>query len=270
MQTTDKLKKIQKAAWAAGVLCLTAACGIDEYAYVPQVPPQSIVELQMNNKATIKLPSSVSSSYFTNFSIVYRIYISGQLDPGQIQTSEGALNTISPALRSDYTALYSYTDVTNSTASAGVGNEFKNKGYYEVALQGGATLLSVLGPSSFGRTVILDFPPNTGAIPTLTRDSTVYNLLRSKGDDKIHTQENKPLPADNRYFLNSSDLNTDANIDTTARTNLDIAAGNLSTGASRFAYVSLYIVAVGMNPTTQVPIFSKPTFIGILRLPESS
>ena len=268
MRISDKLKKIRKIAGAAGVLCLAAACGIEEYSYVPQVAPDSIVAVQLNNKATIKLPSSGGSSYFTNFTIVYRIYISGQNEAGQIQTSETALNSINPALRSDYTALYPYADVTNNTASAGVGNEFMRKWYYEVALEG-ANIMSVLGPSAFGRTIILDFPPNTGAIPTLARDATVYNLLRSRGDDNLHVQENHPLPTDNRYFLNSSDLNADGNIDPIARKNLDIA-GNSGAGSMRYAYVSLYIVSVGRNPTTQAPIFSKPTFIGILKLPESS
>jgi hypothetical protein len=240
------------------------SCGLEEYSYVSPVPQGNIVEVVLNNKATMRLPSSTGSNVFTNFSILYRIYVSAQNESGQIQTSSSALSAINSSLASDYRDIYPSTDVTSTTTNTNIGSIFRSKGYFEIALQG-ADIKTLLDNGSLGKTIVIEFSPIAGSIPTLTVEGgSSYNLYRSTGEDYIQTDSNRPLP--DRYFQNHADLN--AGPDSIAKTNLDVA-GNSSIGAaSKYAYISLYIVAVGKDKMTN--IFSRPTFIGILRLPEKS
>ncbi|MDR1252701.1 MAG: hypothetical protein LBK62_11145 [Treponema sp.] len=237
------------------------SCGLEEYAYVEPVPQGNIVEVVLNNKATIRLPN-IGSNVFTNFSLLYRIYISGQNESGQIQTSSSALSAINSTLASDYAAIYPSTDLTSSSGSTNVGSLFRSRGYYEMFLQG-TEIRTLLGSGSRGKTIVIDFPPVTGNIPTLTFDGgTSYNLYRSTGQDGIQTDTSRPLP--NRYFQNHADLNAGANA--TDKTNMDVSPNSAPT--IRYAYVSLYIVSTGRDKMN--PVYSNPTFIGILKLPEAN
>jgi hypothetical protein len=71
----------------------------------------------------------------------------------------------------------------------------------------------------------------------------------------------------NRYFLNTTDLNSSTNVSTTV--NADVVEVSSSTGGARYAYVALYIVVTGID-NNYSPIYSAPTFIGVLRLPDVS
>ncbi|MDR1576376.1 MAG: hypothetical protein LBS37_10265 [Treponema sp.] len=228
------------------------------------MPQGNIVEVELNNKATMRLPTSAGSNVFTNFSILYRIYVSAQNESGQIQTSSSALSAINSSLASDYSYIYPSTDVTSTTTNTNVDSIFRSRGYYEMALEG-TDIKTLLDNGSLGKTIVIECSPIVGSIPTLTVEGGIsYNLYRSRGEDYIQTDSNRPLP--DRYFQNHADLN--AGPDNTAKTNLDVA-GNSSIGsASKYTYISLYVVAVGKDKMAN--IFSSPTFIGILRLPEKS
>jgi hypothetical protein len=244
--------------------CFVVSCGLEEYDYVPSVTEAggAIVSLERNIKATIQLPQSIGTSSFTNFAILYRIYLSGQSIDGQIQTSSAALSNINPTLASDYNILYPYTDITNSSASTGVQSVFIGRNYYTFGLAG-TSINSELDSGSLGKTIVLDFSLD-GIPPTLTIDEgTPYNLLRSSGRDDLNTKDNNPLPSDaDPYFLNYSDLTISPQTATDLN-NRDVA----HIASSSQAYTALYIVAVGRKSGTLEPIYSKPAFIGILRLP---
>ena len=235
------------------------SCGLEEYYYLDPVP-QSSITMELNNKATIQMPSS-SYSYFTHFSIFYRVYISGSAVTGTIQTSYDALRNINPALAADFSAIYPLTDITN-TGSTNVGAQFKSRRFYELELYG-IDIASILDSTAFGGTMVIEFPPNTGSLPTLTLNGASFSLYRSTGDGTF-------APRPNRYFLNHPDLNSSAN--TAAHINADVAdnIGISSDPAQRYTYAIMYLSAIGLNSQDITIVYSKPVFIGIFRLPQSS
>jgi hypothetical protein len=233
-------------------------CGIDEYYYLPQVSQSRIRDKVMNNSATIDIPSISDFYYATNYSIFYRIYISGQNVDAQIQTSNDILSNINPDLWRDYSAIYPSTDPTNSSASTSVSTLFKNRNYFELELFNVTNIYdTVLSPN--GGKLTLQFPAVIGEYPYATFNNESNLLLKRCSRDLI-----SPVP--DLYFLNSEDLNDSAKA--IATINADVAG---RTGISqRYAYVSMYIVAVGLNPGLFTPIYSKPTHIGIFKLPEKN
>jgi hypothetical protein len=235
---------------------------MESYYYLPPVPAGNIHLESLNTAATIDLPNLDTSTggfyYFKNFTIFYRIYVSGEPNAVVNQFSSEVLNVINPTLWQDYNAIYPSTDITSTTVNTSIGSLFRNRKYYELALED-AEIRNVLSASSLGNTIVIDFPTVTGSIPTMTINGTVHNLYRSNGENAF-----RPLP--DRYFLNSPDLNSSGNI--TIDSNLDVADRS-GTLVSRYTYISLYIVIAGMDDN-YTPIYSNPTFIGILRLAESS
>jgi hypothetical protein len=251
-----------------GFFLLAAAqfvsCGLEEYYYLPSLQESGgNIGVELNNKATIRLPNINTSSggyyYFRHFTIFYRIYISGQNESGQIQTSGTALSNINASLASDYSAIYPSTDITSTTSNTAVGSLFRNRRYYELALESEDIKNRLSSP---GGTLILEFPTNVGEWPLLTLGGSSSRLYRSNGEGAF-----KPEP--NRYFLNSSDLNKRENA--VPLKNADVADNpSLSESAVRYTYVSLYIVLEGIDERNFTPIYSRPTFIGIFKLPEAN
>jgi hypothetical protein len=97
---------------------------------------------------------------------------------------------------------------------------------------------------------------------TLNSDQTqTYNLYRFSEASIM-----RPIP--NRYFYNTSELTNEENISTIERTNLDIQKKSSISGP-KYTYVSLYILAAGIDDNYS-PIYSKPAFVGIFRLPGGS
>jgi len=223
-------------------------------------------------RATIILPSSSAegySNYFSHFIIFYRIYISGAIQSGKIETIEDR-SLINTTLNSDFTSIYPSTDITNTNVNtSSLENTFYNRRYFALTLEG-EEINTVLGSDSLGKTLEIVFPPNTGERPAL--------MLRgaSSSTDKPYTLQRAVIgpglsftPQPNRYFLNHPDLYNNANV--TNELNADVAINNRTDPPLRSTYVSMYIAAVGLSlempPRT---IYSQPTFIGIFRLAESS
>jgi hypothetical protein len=236
-----------------------ASCGLEEYSYISSVP-QGNITVVLNNTATIQLPGSIDGP-FSHFNIFYRIYVSSLNLSGQAASS--ALSAINPSLDSDYRAIPK-TDVTsNKVNDTNIESIFRNRGYYEMFVEGNTNRMrELLDSGSLGKTIVINFPPNTGGIPELTVDGASYKLYRSTGNDIVQNNPNKPLP-DNRYFQNDAQLNAGPN----STDNLDVE-GNSAASAPKYTYVSLYIAAVGATGMTRT--FSTPTFIGILKLPQSN
>jgi hypothetical protein len=232
---------------------LLSSCGIEDYYFLYSVPPGNI-QVTLNNRATIQLPSlSAEYYYFTNFTIFYRIYISGIQESGTIQTSQASLSAINSYLSSDYFAIEPYTK-SDTSVSSSTASLFQGRGFYKLELQN-AIIDNVLSNDVMGQTLILDFPV-TGARPYLNIDGSSHILYRSTGEGSFN-----PVP--NRYFLNTPDLNSSANVSSTV--NADVANRSGISGP-RFTYAAMYIVVTGID-SNFTPIYSAPTFIGIFALP---
>ncbi|MDR0443775.1 MAG: hypothetical protein LBH44_10240 [Treponema sp.] len=230
-------------------------CGIDEYYYLPQVP-QDRIQVLSNSSATIRIPSLSSSQYFyaSHYSIYYRIYMSG-LDVGSssIQLSNNYLSGINSYLWYDYNSFQSSTDPTNTAVNTGIATMYKNRGYYELELRGD-NIRNILSPE--GGTLYIEFPSQN--LPFLTCDTYEngkrFSLYRTT-DGGIFT------PNPDRYFYSSDELSKTENIDVQNFT---------SSGSFGHAYVSMYIIAVGVNPEQLTAIYSKPTHVSIFKLPSRS
>ncbi|MDR0690077.1 MAG: hypothetical protein LBG08_07445 [Spirochaetaceae bacterium] len=225
-------------------------CGIDDYIYLAPIPRDTIL-VDLNNKVTIPLPSQsgASASYFRNYEIYYRIYVSGRMELGTIE--EGLLSSISTSLYSDYSAMQPYTNVETSTAT-NVGTVLSNLKYFPLDFEDTNYELRQ------NYTVTLDFSPTSVPEPSIIDPSRQSPLVRS-------SLVTNPAP-NNRYFLNNADLNSNANA--VATRNADVQ-GNTAITAERYTYVALYIVATGRD-SNYSPIFSKPTFVGVFLLPDGT
>jgi hypothetical protein len=235
---------------AASAFLLT--CGIEEYYYLPQVPEINI-RTEFNTLATINLPSLTGYYYAQNYKIYYRIYISGANESGTIDT-QPIRNTISSTLAGDFAAIEPNTDPTSTSAGTPADILFKNRNYFELALFG-ENVSNLLTPS--GGNVRIFFPTIQGGIPLLSlNNGPEYPLYRA-------SELIQPVP--DRYFRNTSDLSAPEKA--TADINADVAS---RTGLSqRYAYVSMYIVAVGSDQSAFTQIYSKPTHISVFRLPDN-
>jgi hypothetical protein len=231
-----------------------SSCGIEDYAFL--YPVSGRVEVELNSKATVILSMAEITDYFTHFTLYYRIYISAVPFSGYI--GQGDMITLNPTLDSDYRTIQPYTTSSDTTVSTSVGSLFKNLNYQALTLEG-TDIEDLLSPSAFNKTIILDFIQIPGTIPVFIIDNTSYRLRRSTGNGLF-----KPVPQD-RYFLNTSELNSNDNAKSSI--NADVAPG--TQGTIRYTYVALYIVATGIDSNFS-PLYSSPTFIGILRLPDQA
>jgi hypothetical protein len=244
--------KLKKPAIIFSALFLFFSCGIQEYYYLPQVP-ESYITSSLTDSATIRIPPISQYYYATNYSIFYRIYISGE-NLTSVQTTSTNMNSINPDLAGDFNWFLRYTD-TSSTSSTSVTtlNTFKSRNYYEIELDGKAA------PDVFsinGGTLSIRFPTLPGNYPAVSLNNGDEIRLRRSGELI------SPLPQNDLFFRNTADLNSNTNA--TANNNADVAG---RTGITqRFAYVSMYIVARGKDGFSS--IYGKPTHINIFKLPD--
>jgi len=242
-------------------LCLFfTTCGIEDLYYLPQVPENGI-NTTFNTSAKMTIPTnllnSVDYSYATGYSIYYRIYFSNT-DDDNINENIKITNNNYPGLSTDYNYLYPYTNSTDTTSITS-SNTFRSRGYYELELEN-KDITTFL---KSGGTFDIQFPIiyREGEKPSIeyNNNGIKINLLRS--DDRGGFN-----PRPDKYFLNSDDLqkpeyaNSTFNADVWINNNFD----------NNVAYVSMYIVAVGTNPTNFQAIFGKPTHIGIFKLTPSN
>jgi hypothetical protein len=232
---------------------LFLSCGIQENYYLPQVP-DSYIEKEFNTSAVLNIPS-INNYYFARgYRIFYRIYISNHQTSASIISNTDRSN-ISPALASDFNILEPVANPANTTSITGA-NTFRNRNYFELELEGVTEISQVL--TSSGGTASISFSPITGVRPVMTINGKDYILRRSTGEG---TRTFSPKPED-RYFFSTPELNDYENANT--EINGDVAG---RAGESENAYVSMYIVAMGNDPTNFNLVYSKPTLINIFRLP---
>jgi hypothetical protein len=247
------------AAWGGSLV----SCGIETYKYLDPVDPG--IPMLLNTRAYISLPGN-QPNYFRYFIIYYRIYISA-IPVDVVDT--GALAQINPALHSDYTYFYSYTNSQSTVAPTTMGTTFANRKYFPLELEN-ESIESVLG--SGGRVITLDF-----ADPQ-------YKPSLIMGDLRIPEQPGAPYPryqlsrntrndntpyANNYYFVNSDDINNGDHISSdSSRVNQDVQNSAQSISGRKYTYASMYILAHGLDDSRFTNIYSIPTFIGIFRLPD--
>jgi hypothetical protein len=244
-----------RGALLAPFLLIFLSCGIEDYAFLSPVPAGNIKVEEVNSKATIILPN-IGDYYFNHFIIYYRIYISNVDVPS---INEGNLGSISTTLQQDYNTFQPYVNSDSNNAGTSIGSLFTNRKYQTLALEGADIERDILSDSAGGKTIILDFIQTAGKLPpALVIDDTRY-VLRRNGNGLL-------LPDDRRFF-NSSALNMTAPTETT---NVDVAGiTGTDTSGARYTYAALYIVLTGTDPNFS-SIYSAPTFIGILHLPDQS
>ncbi|MCL2271596.1 MAG: hypothetical protein FWC19_02160 [Treponema sp.] len=223
-------------------------CGIEEYYYLPQVNEGDIT-LILNTEAIIDLPPIPDIYYFASgYIIFYRIYISTEY-----VTSSTAMNQISSALVSDYNAFSQFTNPANTSSIISL-NTFRNRNYFELEFYGGE-IASILPKT--GGTLYIRFPVVTGGYPIVTiDDGQEIQLRRSR---KLIS----PQPIENLSFQNTYELRLPEN------SNININADVAGHQDGQYAYVSMYIAAIGTNPSNFTPVYSKPTHIGVFILPEA-
>jgi hypothetical protein len=233
-------------------LFLFFSCGIEDYLYINPVP-MGFVFVDSVSRAIIQLPV-ISEYYFTHFTIYYRIYVS---NVSLTSISEAQLNDINPLLYSDYYAFKPYTDNTDQVPTS-IGPLFANRNFHILEVEG-ANIEDVLSGAAGGGVATLEFVQSPGSIPFLMVNNTfAYSLYRSSGYGRFN-----PLP--DRHFVNSSGLNSSANAVPTI--NADVANKSIPAGSPRYTYAAFYITGTGIDGNYS-PIYSTPTFIAVLRLPE--
>jgi len=225
---------------------LLISCGIEEYYYLPQLPDGNISRTS-NTGAEITIPPIPAELYyFTYYTIFYRIY------PSELDTlayiTQSLMPTISSSLVGDFNALAFAIDPTNTTSVPSM-STFTNRNFFEIELDE-VNIRNKL--STGGGTLSVFFPTAEGDIPFVIINGEQFSLFRSS---KLLS----PVP--DRYFRNTLDLRNSANAN--SNSNADVA---VHSGSPQYTYVSMYITAVGTNPTNFTQIIGKPTHISVFRL----
>jgi len=154
---------------------------------------------------------------------------------------------ISTDLERDFNFIYPNTDSTDNSMGTPAGTLFTNLNYYELELYQ-SDINNVL--STNGGIIRISFP-----------DRNDFPVLSLNGASDIRLYRSSYIlfeDPDERFFRNSQEINVSKYNDLLPRTGL----------SRTFAYVSMYIVASGINPTGFTPIYSKPTHINIFKLPD--
>jgi hypothetical protein len=228
----------------SAVVFLTT-CGIDEYYYLPQVSQGDI--LSNVTSADIYIPSIDHLYYATGYRIFYRIYTSDFDYPIGGSISRGQMSNINSALSRDFDNLYRIADPTSNTVTSA--STFRDYRYYELEIETGNINLIL---TKYGGTLSIRFVNNTGVHPVLSiNGGSPYRLYRTNNRGAFTLEPDE-------YFFRSSELeNVETNVN-----------GDVSRSGLGYAYVSMYIVAAGINPENFSNIYSKPTHISIFKLPD--
>jgi hypothetical protein len=248
----------------SALFLLFASCGLEDYPYLEPIPINNITYPEIT-KATIRLPN-YNDTYFRGFKIYYRIYISDIDYPAVILDTE-EMRLINSSLQSDFIYFRPRTDPNSTATNTNFDTLFKGRQYYELALED-ADIDSVLfSASSTGGTIVLNFPYGIKPADMEIIESGTgtqinqYTLYRS---DVIYD------PQPDRYFLNTPELYSSDNAylsgDPT-KINIDVADTAATQSSSRYTFAAFYIVVRGYDGNNMTDIYSIPSFIGILRLP---
>ena len=231
-------------------ILLFLSCGIDEYYYLPQISEDNI-EPDFNTDARVTFQSINQFYYANGYSIFYRIYLSSHFTGAFIQPDE--MRTINPGLLSDYNAILPSTDPTNSNITPT--NLFLSRNYYEIELDG-ENISNIL--SKDGGTINIRFSSTAGDIPAVSQNNDSIEFYLKRSGEFLY-----PIP--DHYFRNSIEFRNSVASDRINNADVQLATG---TDDARYAYVNMYIVAIGVNPVSFATIYGKPTHISVFKLPD--
>jgi hypothetical protein len=232
-----------------GITLFLDTCGIDDYPYLRDVPDEGVNPI-LNNQVTMNLPSQ-GGDYFLNYEIFYRLYISDRMVLSTI--GSGQLSTINANLSSDYSAILPYTDKTStSSTSTNIGSFLSGRQYYTLDFEDNYTLDSGSFAIDFAET-------NTYPVLINLNNSTVSHYL-------YRSYSMSDLSAEDRFFVNTTDLSNSQNAN--ANRNADVQDKSGISGP-RYVYINMYVVAYGVDGNYS-PVYSKPTWLGVFLLPNSS
>ena len=245
---------------------LFTGCGLEDFAIISNI---NNIDYKDVYSSTIVLPSNNITGYgdndnFSRFRIFYRIYISNFPEIGKILDS--IRMDINSELNRDYLDLVSYTNETVTGSSSGIDKRFYDKNYYDLSIEDDE-INTILGPSSRGKTLIIDFPALPGEIPVLyflNDEENKYPLIRANSKPNSPTFFTKP--ENSRYFSNHPEIydNENAKSDVNADTQKNDKEG------CNLTYVSMYIIGMGLDGSMPPkPIYSQASFIGIFKLPDA-
>jgi len=238
------------------IFLLFTACGIEEFYYLPQVPQESI-SVQFNSNADIDIPaiSSVNFYYASGYQIFYRIYLSDEL----LDTiNENNFSRINPSLLNDFNFFSSYTDLTNNTIVM-TSSIFSSRNYFEMDY----AVEIDFAMNRNGGNLSLNFLPEDGIYPVADFNGDTRILRRSR--DVIRDSQTNIIEPNN-FFWNTAELRN--NLNAVSVYNADTAP--IQNRTPVWAYTAMYIVTTGQNPQTFARIYSKPTFIGVFKLPDAN
>ena len=240
-------------------LILFSSCGIEDYPFIYSIYT-GYIQNEFNSRVIIYISDeNQGSAYFTNYTIFYRIYIS---DVDIASPSESDFMVINNVMYNDHSRIRPYIG-NDSMGSSSIDTLFRNMNYYPISLEG-ADIGYILSPGSsnpvFNKNLVIDFSRDSENVPYLTLGTGPrYNLLRADG-----VAGNYQVLPGNRYFMNTQELLSEENIsDTTI--NGDVT--DKPNAEKRNTYVSMYIIASGVDPQTFVQLYSAPAHVGVLQLP---
>jgi len=229
------------------------SCGIEEEIYLDPVEYASTTGVTAGE---VTLPGT-TSRYFRNFLIYYRIYISDHNTTSIDYTTDG-LNNINRDLNSHHTYIYNnYINNENASFST-MSTVFSSRGYFPLYVSSDRineiAMYDLLTHTS-GGDIKFDFSKHDDD-PFLTYSAyTATNQLFLFRAPRNYFESNP-----DRLFYLSDDLvatiTNETNADVGPKANVDPS----------YAYVSMYILAVGINDNFS-PVYSRPKHIGIFQLP---
>ena len=234
------------------LLCIVS-CGLETYIYLY---PVEIITSTEVTRGEVFLPTQYppSDEYFRNYTIYYRIYLTDFYEPTFVDGSQR--RNVNTFLDDHFNTLSRYT-VSESLMTTAITKAFSDLNYHILSAADPVTqeeipLYRILNSPSPG-TVPVRFDFTAFHIPYFTEPSgNSYLLFRSRSSE----------PAPNRLFNYSESLATSP---ITSNSNADVQP-KTGSGSTRYAYVSMYILASGIdNGYSQ--IFSRPSHIGIFLLP---
>jgi hypothetical protein len=228
----------------AAVCCaLLLSCGLDDYGNDYLDPPDNIIITPTTSQVTIRTSASLR-----NHTVFYRIYLSNNL---VASVTTGNLGTINSALESHYRALEPYTNT--DTVPSTIGTILSQRGYYRLCVLDSQIkfLEDILGSTVTG-TLLFDFSTSS---PVIQIPSFASSLQLRRAAENF-----TPYPSD-RSLTASTNLVDNSNI--TTNQNLDVQSSSASPAS--YAYISLYIVATGINDNFST-IYSTPKHLGVFQL----
>jgi hypothetical protein len=238
-------------------ICL-CTCGIEDYIYLSQIPEANIT-WPNDREVELKLPV-MPGSYFSNYTIYYRIYLSSQLVAGKI--SSASFSTINSTLFSDYSSFEQYTQPDSTISVTNIASQFQGRSYFPLTastIYSGNDSINDDMLSNSGQNLFIDFSQNLYPgfdAPVLVRGAMVKYMLRSNNNGTFVI-----IPTGDPRFLASTELRETTPSSTV---NSDIVRASTA-GTPAYAYVALYILAAGIDDDLS-PIYSRPTFIGVFKL----